>query len=174
ANNRKTDRIYLNQKCLEIIHQASTLFLATLYTSNISDNASDLRLNHRGGLPRFVRIYEENGHTYIIIRDYPGNRFYQSLGNSETDPVVDLVFTCFTTGDMLHVTDIAENICDNEAEQALNLKLFGSKQYSPYNPPVRYLVIELEKMGIPSRIPTSHATLVEIKKLTKHISRFTF
>ncbi|CAF4019203.1 unnamed protein product, partial [Rotaria sp. Silwood1] len=141
-----------------------------------------LRLNHRGGLPRFVRIYEENGHTYIIIRDYPGNRFYQSLGNSETDPVVDLVFTCFTTGDMLHVTDIAENICDNEAERimpritlkALNLKLFGSKQYSPYNPPVRYLVIELEKMGIPSRIPTSHATLVEIKKLTKHISRFTF
>ena len=168
ADYRNTDKISFNQECLNIINQASTIFLATRHTSPISDNTSDLGLNHRGGYPGFVRTYEENGHTYIVIPDYSGNRFYQSLGNIETDRVAGVVFPCFTSGDMLHVTGIAENIYDDEAElimpritlitrikltgyvwikEALNLKLIGPEQYSPYNPPIRYLAIELEKMG---------------------------
>jgi ferredoxin-NADP reductase len=59
-------------------------------------------------------------------------------------------------------------------KEALNLKLIGPEQYSPYNPPVRYLATELEKMGKPAKPASSGATLVDIKKLTKHISRFTF
>ncbi|UJR07373.1 hypothetical protein I4U23_011659 [Adineta vaga] len=195
ADYRNTDKISFNQECLDIIHQASTIVLATRHTNHNCDNTSDLGLNYRGGNPGFVRTYEESGHTFIVIPDYSGNRFYQSLGNIETDRIAAVVFPCFTTGDMLHVTGIAENIYDDEAErimprmtlitriklngyvwikEALNLKLIGHEQYSPYNPPVRYLAVEMEKMGRPLKTSTKNAKLVEIKKLTKYISRFTF
>jgi ferredoxin-NADP reductase/predicted pyridoxine 5'-phosphate oxidase superfamily flavin-nucleotide-binding protein len=195
ADHRNADNVPLNQECKDIIYQASTIFLATRHTSKVSDNTSDLGLNQRGGPPGFVRTYEENGNTYVIIPDFSGNRFYQTLGNIETDKVAGVVFPSFTTGDMLYVTGIAENIYDDEAErimprvtlltrikltghvwikEALNLQLIGPEQYSPYNPPVRYLATELEKMGKPAKAANSQATLVDITKLTKHISRFTF
>ncbi len=195
ADHRNADNVSLNQECRDIINQASTIFLATRHTTNVSDNTADLGLNQRGGPPGFVRTYEENGNTYIVIPDFSGNRFYQSLGNIETDRVAGVVFPSFTTGDMLHVTGIAENIYDDEAErimprvtlltriklsghvwikEALNLKLLAPEQYSPYNPPVRYLATELAKMGKPAKPANSWATLVDIKKLTQRISRFTF
>jgi ferredoxin-NADP reductase len=195
VDHRNSDNVVLNQECRDIINQASTIFLATRHTSSIPDNTSDLGLNHRGGPPGFVRAYEENGNSYIVIPDFSGNRFYQSLGNIEGDKVAGVTFPCFSTGDMLYVTGIAENIYDDEAErvmprvtlitrikltghvwikEALNLKLIGPEQYSPYNPPVRYLAAELEKMGKPTKPANTEAILVDIKKLTQHISRFTF
>ena len=195
VDHRNTGNVTLNEQCRDIINRASTIFLATRHTSHVSDNTSDLGLNHRGGSPGFVRIYEENRKTFIVIPDYSGNRFYQSLGNIETDRVAGVVFPCFVTGDMLHVTGIAENMYDNDAEhimpritlitriqltghvwikEALSLKLLGHEDYSPYNPPVRYLAMELERMGKPATRVNSEATLVGIKKLTQHVSRFTF
>ena len=195
VDHRNTDNPRLNEQCRDIIDQASTIFLSTRHTSNVSDNTSDLGLNHRGGPPGFVRTYEEDGKTFIVIPDYSGNRFYQSLGNIETDRVAGVVFPCFATGDMLHVTGIAENVYDDDAErimprvtlitriqltgivwikEALNLKLLTPEQYSPYNPPVRYLAIELERMGKPAKRASIEVTLVGVEKLTKRISRFTF
>ena len=61
-------------------------------------------VNHRGGAPGFVRVYEENDGdavtTYLVLPDHSGNRFYQSLGNIETDPQVGLVFHGFHHGPM--------------------------------------------------------------------------
>jgi predicted pyridoxine 5'-phosphate oxidase superfamily flavin-nucleotide-binding protein len=119
ADHRNTDNISLNEECLDIINQASTIFLATRHTSNASDNTSDLGLNQRGGPPGFVRTYEEDGNTYIVIPDFSGNRFYQSLGNIQSDRVAGVAFPCFTNGDMLHVTGTAENIYDDEAERIM-------------------------------------------------------
>jgi len=62
-------------------------------------------LNHRGGGPGFVRVYEENKQTgderahdevlsesptttYVVLPDHSGNRFYQSLGNVQSDRLV--------------------------------------------------------------------------------------
>ena len=195
VDHRHEDNVPLNEDCRDVINRASTLFLATRHTSDVSDNTSDLGLNHRGGAPGFVRTYEANGNTYILIPDYSGNRFYQSLGNIETDRVAGVVFPCFATGDMLHVTGTAENMYDDDAEQlmprvtlltriklnghvliraALNLKLLAPEQYSPYNPPVRYLAQELANMGQPVKPANSRATLVNIEKVTRHVSRFTF
>lgn len=98
--------------------------------------------------------------TYLVLPDYFGNRFYQSLGNIETDPQVGLLFPDFTTGDVLYITGNAENLHDEEAEaimphvglltriqvigaafvkEGLNLRMVSEEQYSPYNPPVQYL-----------------------------------
>lgn len=191
ADHRNDENVPLDRECRKIIDRASTVFLATRHTGRVSD----LGLNHRGGAPGFVRTYEDNGSAYIVVPDYSGNRFYQSLGNIQTDHVAGLVFPCFATGDMLHVTGIAENLFDDEAERlmprvtlltrikvtghvhiraALNLQLHAPEQLSPYNPSVRCLASELEQMGKVTKSARIPATLIDIKRLTRSISKFTF
>lgn len=189
-----------------LIDRSSTTFLATKHTAKDGENASDqqdMGLNHRGGAPGFVRVYEDTDGdvvtTYLVLPDHSGNRFYQSLGNIETDRQVGLVFPDFTTGHVLYVTGNAENLSDADAEEimprvglltrievtgavfvedGLNLRLVSDEEYSPYNPPVKYLRRELEDMG---RATDSHdasdplrATLVATQALSESISTFTF
>ncbi len=190
----------------DLIAQASTVFLATKHSENAEDaslDQGDMGLNHRGGAPGFVRIYEEASGdgvaTYLVLPDHSGNRFYQSLGNIETDRQVGLVFPDFTTGDILYITGDAENLYDADAEAimprvglltrikvtgavfvkgALNLRLVSEEQYSPYNPPVRYLRSELDAMGhIADAGKASDpidATLVSSWQISDTISTFTF
>ena len=155
-----------------IIAGASTVFLASKHEPASREGLQDERdmgLNHRGGAPGFVRVYEEKRHddlidTYLVLPDHSGNRFYQSLGNIQSNRQVGLTFPNFESGDVLYVTGDAENLFDEEAEalmprvklvtrirvtgavlieQALSLKLNSLEQYSPYNPPLRLLRSEL-------------------------------
>ncbi|QFT74840.1 pyridoxamine 5'-phosphate oxidase family protein [Ruegeria sp. THAF33] len=187
-----------------VVDQSSTVFLATKYTAvdNVADTQSDMGVNHRGGAPGFVRLYEEQDGeqitTYLVLPDHSGNRFYQSLGNIETDPQVGLVFPDFTTGDVLYITGEAENLADDEAEalmprtnlltrikvtgavlvkEGLNLKLTSEEQLSPYNPPVRLLRQELEQMGhapLAEGKEALSATLVSTQTLSDSIKTFKF
>ena len=186
-----------------LIDLASTVFLATKHSSEASFGQEDMGFNHRGGTPGFVRVYEEkNGDeitTYLVMPDHSGNRFYQSLGNIETDRQVGLVFPDFTTGDMLYITGDAENLYDADAEEimprvglltriqvtgsvfvkgALNLRLVAEEQYSPYNPPVRYLRSELDAMGhTADAFEASNpigATLVSTQQISDTVRTFTF
>lgn len=188
-----------------VIDQASTVFLATKHGAKIdtSGTQTDMGVNHRGGAPGFIRIYEENHGdqvtTYLVLPDHSGNRFYQSLGNIETDPQVGLVFPDFTTGHVLYVTGEAENLLDQEAEMlmprvslltrikvtgavfiknGLNLRLASEEQFSPYNPQVKYLQQELEQMGQTTVAhdseATNIATLVSTQDLSDSIKTFNF
>ena len=178
------------------IHQASTIFISTRHISQDSD--SDIGVNHRGGNPGFCRVYNENGQSYVVIPDYSGNRFYQSLGNVQSDRVAGLVIPNFQTGDMLYITGDAENLFDEQAEeimprvtlitrirvtghvfvkQGLNLKQEGSDQYSPYNPPIRHVkgeVYQSTHVENEQHIPSNQAKLWSVEKLTPLISKFTF
>ena len=186
-----------------LIESASTVFLATKHTS-VDDEQSDMGLNHRGGMPGFVRLYEDNTqdivNTYLVMPDHSGNRFYQSLGNIETDRQVGLAFPDFTNGNILYVTGEAENLLDKEAEKlmprvtlltrvrvtgavyvegGINLAMTTAEQLSPYNPPLRYLQQELEAMGRADSYGNTNAqkitvSLAEVKKLTSSVSSFTF
>ncbi|KAJ3041969.1 hypothetical protein HK097_002147 [Rhizophlyctis rosea] len=181
-----------DQKAL--INQASTVFLATRHFTD-DTTISDMGLNHRGGSPGFVRTYNDSTSTYIILPDFSGNRFYQSLGNIQTDHYAGLVIPDFTTGDILHITGEAENLFDDEAEsimpritlltrikitglvhikEGLNLRLNSPEQYSPYNPPIRYLTSELTLLNRPSSTPSNSARLTNINRISQNISTFTF
>lgn len=189
-----------------LIGRASTMFLATKHSADGDENSNDQRdmgLNHRGGAPGFVRVYEDiDGHvvtTYLVLPDHSGNRFYQSLGNIETDRQVGLVFPDFTAGDILFITGNAENLFDADAEalmprvslltriqvtgavfvkDALSLRLVSQEEYSPYNPPVRHLRSELEEMGHAASVhevsTLISATLVSTKRISETVSTFTF
>lgn len=202
--------------CKQHIEKISTLFLSTKHTSekNNSDiNQSDMGFNHRGGSPGFVRMYEETvkkpnaqtnkyqtiTNTYLVIPDYSGNRFFQSLGNIQSDKLAGIVLPEFNSGDMLYITGVAENLFDDEAQKlmprtslitriritgavfiknALDLKLISQEIYSPYNPPVRYLNHELKELGrvndTMDNADEIEASLVSIKKITAHVSTFRF
>lgn len=190
----------------DLIARASTVFLATKHSVQDRESSidhEDMGLNHRGGAPGFVRVFEERGDdgvtTYLVLPDHSGNRFYQSLGNIETDRLVGLAFPEFTTGDVLYITGNAENLYDADAEAimprvglltriqvtgavfvkgALNLRLVSEEQYSPYNPPVRYLRSELSAMGhVADAVDASNpigATLVSTKQISETVRTFTF
>ena len=199
----------LPDDCKAHIDQVSTVFLGTRYLPS-DETAMDTRkkigLNHRGGAPGFVRVYEETDiesadktvTTYLVLPDYSGNRIYQSLGNIQSDEYVGLVFPNFSNGDMLYVTGRAENLFDEDAsalmprsnlvtrirvsgamfiKSGLNLKMRSNEQFSPYNPPIRYLDQELKARGYPSESlsnSTAIAELVATRKLTEDISTFRF
>ncbi|WP_299669440.1 pyridoxamine 5'-phosphate oxidase family protein [uncultured Ruegeria sp.] len=188
-----------------VVNRASTVFLATKHIGDegTSGTQSDMGVNHRGGTPGFARIYDEASEgqitTYLVLPDHSGNRFYQSLGNIETDPQVGLVFPDFTTGEVLYVTGSAENLLDDDAEtliprvriltrikvtgavfvkDGLNLRLMSQEQFSPYNPPVKHLRRELQQMGHAlvtdeNEAPVT-ATLVSTNTLSDSIRTFNF
>ncbi|MDW3182592.1 pyridoxamine 5'-phosphate oxidase family protein [Roseobacter sp.] len=188
-----------------VVDQASTVFLATKHVGDetATGTKTDMGVNHRGGASGFTRIYEETDGdgitTYLVLPDHSGNRFYQSLGNIETDPEVGLVFPDFTTGHILYVTGKAENLLDDEAQalmprvslltrikvtgavfvkDGLNLRLMSEEHFSPYNPPVKPLRQELEQMGhalVAHETATPiTASLVSAKPLSDSITTFNF
>ncbi|SFG54726.1 pyridoxamine 5'-phosphate oxidase family protein [Sulfitobacter dubius] len=189
----------LPEAAKSVVARASTVFMATKHTSD-SSAQSDMGVNHRGGAPGFVRLYEAGyGDTYLVLPDHSGNRFYQSLGNIETDPQVGLVFPDFDTGEVLYITGEAENLLGADADAlmprtslltrikvtgavfvrgGLNLKLTSQEELSPYNPPVKLLRTELEQSGhaIKTHISTEvlTATLVSTKTLSLTITTFDF
>lgn len=57
--------------------------------------------SHRGGAPGFVRVAEDGS---LQIPDYPGNNFFNTIGNLIRDPRVGLLFVDFETGGLLHIT----------------------------------------------------------------------
>lgn len=189
-----------------IIEQASTVFLATKHIDG--EQAAHMGVNHRGGAPGFVRILLENtiegngvstSNTYLVLPDYSGNRFFQSLGNIQSDRLVGLVFPNFHDGALLYVTGEAENLYDDAAKalmpritlltkikitgvviikQAMGLRLITEEKYSPYNVPVRYLKKELDDMGHvgsgDNDASSTNATLVSARKWTSSMTTFTF
>ncbi|OQR91345.1 hypothetical protein THRCLA_09027 [Thraustotheca clavata] len=182
----------LSAEEIQIVHRASTIFFVS---RNFNDDelVSDLGLNHRGGAPGFCRVTQDG--ASIILPDYSGNRFYQSLGNVQIDGYAGMVIPCFVTGDMLYVTGIAQNLYDDEADSimprtslvtqlhikakvyiknGLSLKLQGPESFSPYNPPVRYLSTEIEAHGKHVNPVRNLATLVQVKRETPQVLSFTF
>jgi len=210
--------IPLPDYCRDHLEKISTVFLASKHELKSVDNVddfSDMGINHRGGAMGFVRLYENTIQTknedqettslntktvsYLVLPDFSGNRFFQSLGNIHTDKEVGLVFPDFESGNVFYVTGDAENLFDDKArelmprtslitrikitgaifiEKALDLKLDSEEEFSPYNPPVRYLTSELngirnaeDRLKVNKRLS---AKLVGITKVAESISTFSF
>jgi len=193
----------LNEEAKAILQQASTVFIASKHIDNVYTNQSDMGFNHRGGNPGFVRYYESNDTNSnnligrLVLPDYSGNMFYQSLGNIQVDSSIGIVVLDFHTGNSLHITGQAVNLYNEEASEimpkstlitviniseamvlqgSIQFDLINTESYSPYNPPIALLSSEMKEKGInlisTTNIPT--AKLSNIVKNTAKISTFTF
>ena len=181
----------LSPPARDVLWQASTIFIATRH-SDRDPRESDMGFNHRGGPKGFLRYFEDERGAHLVLPDYSGNRFYQSLGNVETDPVMGVAVPDFASGALLQVSGRARNLFDDEASRvmpgatlvtlitideaflttsALDLELVSDEQLSPYNPRLRLLASESERDGQSLFVK---ATLVSIQRESKQISTCTF
>ena len=80
---------------LDQIARADTFFVASV---SGGDNGG-VDISHRGGLPGFVKARD----GMLVVPDFRGNRFFNTLGNLLIDPRAALLFVDFETGDLLHL-----------------------------------------------------------------------
>lgn len=177
----------LSQEALEVISKSDLFFISS------SNHASDMDTNHRGGPVGFVRVLEnDSDEVSIVYPEYSGNRLYQTLGNLQTTPQAGLAFPDFETGNILYVTghteiltgknassliahtNLAVKITINSARYVSDGLAFRGRpgEYSPYNPPVRYLSTE-KKQSVKST-ELIMVKLIDKEIITPTVARFRF
>ena len=92
----------LDDEARALIAAADTLFIA-------SAHAGQADVSHRGGAPGFVRCDDEGR---LLLPDYAGNFFFNTLGNLLLEPRAGLLFIDFERGDLLQLSATAELIWD--------------------------------------------------------------
>ncbi|SHH11600.1 pyridoxamine 5'-phosphate oxidase family protein [Cognatishimia maritima] len=90
----------LNENQIARIHTADTLFIGSGHPM-AEGAARGYDASHRGGAPGFVHAASP---TRLLIPDYAGNNFFNTIGNIVADPHVGLLFIDFETGGLLHIS----------------------------------------------------------------------
>ncbi|KAG9239155.1 oxidoreductase-like protein [Amylocarpus encephaloides] len=178
----------LSDDAVDVISKSDLFFISS------SHHDSDMDTNHRGGPPGFVRILSnDKDGLSIVYPEYSGNRLYQTLGNLRTTPKAGLAFPNFETGDVVYVTGKTEILTGKDAlslightnlavkinVEAVRIVSDGlafrgqTEEYSPYNPPVRYLTTEKEQ-SVKENNQQMTVTLIDKKIISPTIARFRF
>lgn len=92
----------LDAESRALIGHADTFFVASRSRAD-AGAAGGADISHRGGRPGFVRI---EGDT-LLIPDFRGNRYFNTLGNLLGEPRASLLFLDFLTGDVLQLQGLA-------------------------------------------------------------------
>jgi predicted pyridoxine 5'-phosphate oxidase superfamily flavin-nucleotide-binding protein len=87
----------LDDAARRVIEQADTFFVASRSRAGLGGGGLDV--SHRGGPPGFVAA---PGDT-LVVPDFRGNRFFNTLGNLLGDPRAGLLFVDFASGDLLQL-----------------------------------------------------------------------
>ena len=89
---------HLDAAARHVIAAADTFFVASRSRAGIETDGG-LDMSHRGGRPGFVAALGDT----LIVPDFRGNRFFNTLGNLLGDPRAGLLFVDFATGDLLQL-----------------------------------------------------------------------
>ncbi|MCJ2133066.1 pyridoxamine 5'-phosphate oxidase family protein [Methylobacterium sp. J-026] len=85
----------LDAEAAALIRGTDTLFVASRARDGLADGGADL--SHRGGRPGFVRLRGD----VLTVPDFPGNRYFNTLGNLIGEPRAALLILDFARGDLL-------------------------------------------------------------------------
>ncbi|MBW0002506.1 MAG: pyridoxamine 5'-phosphate oxidase family protein [Hyphomicrobiales bacterium] len=94
----------LDERARALITQADTFFVAS-HAPAKAGLPQSADVSHRGGPAGFLRLSEDDA---ITIPDYPGNLFFNTLGNLMLNPRAGLLFVDFERGDLLQITGDTE------------------------------------------------------------------
>jgi predicted pyridoxine 5'-phosphate oxidase superfamily flavin-nucleotide-binding protein len=92
----------LDAPARRLIETADTLFVTSRSRAGIGESGG-LDVSHRGGRPGFVDVRDDT----LVVPDFRGNRFFNTLGNLLGDPRCGLLFIDFATGDLLQLQGTA-------------------------------------------------------------------
>lgn len=90
----------------EFIRQADTFFVSSYIHSDDKPEVEGVDISHRGGNPGFIKV-EGNS---LLIPDFAGNNFFNTLGNFMLNPKAGLLLMDFNSGDVLMLTGTVEII----------------------------------------------------------------
>ncbi len=98
----------LTTRLAEMISKADTCFITSCSRADVIDEhvapgALGIDISHRGGKPGFIQVMDEKT---LLLPDYPGNNFFNTLGNLLHNPVAGLLFLDFTNGYSLQLTGL--------------------------------------------------------------------
>ncbi len=94
----------LPEAALAMIAGCETMFVATSSGASPGRVARGLDISHRGGAAGFLRVQG----NVLTVPDYPGNRYFNTLGNLLLEPRASIVMVDFASGDMLQLQGIAD------------------------------------------------------------------
>jgi len=110
-----------------LIEAADTFFIASVNAADDAGIARGADVSHRGGPPGFVRVDDA---ATLIVPDFSGNRFFNTLGNLAVNSRAGLLFLDYIHGDLLYLAVDAEIIWDKArlsefagAERLLRLRV---------------------------------------------------
>ncbi|WP_428607561.1 pyridoxamine 5'-phosphate oxidase family protein [Sedimenticola sp.] len=147
------DFTQLNTELAGFIGTSDTFFIASQYRDASRQNNRGIDLSHRGGRPGFIKLSDDRT---LLIPDYAGNNFFNTVGNLTVNPQAGLLFPDFRRGDMIHMSGRAEIVWrDSETlpfegvERMIRFTLqqgrlvthslpylYSGVDYSPFNPAV--------------------------------------
>jgi len=90
-----------------LIARADTFFVASAAPAGEAEASGGVDVSHRGGMPGFVAIESDGA---LLVPDFSGNRFFNTLGNLIANPKAGLLFPDFETGDLLQIGGTTEII----------------------------------------------------------------
>jgi ferredoxin-NADP reductase/predicted pyridoxine 5'-phosphate oxidase superfamily flavin-nucleotide-binding protein len=102
----------LDEAAKVMIGAADTFFVTSNIVPADRPQVEGVDVSHRGGKPGFVKI---EGNT-LTVPEYPGNYYFNTLGNFLINPKAGLVFLNFQTGDVLQLTGTVELLDDTDSE----------------------------------------------------------
>jgi predicted pyridoxine 5'-phosphate oxidase superfamily flavin-nucleotide-binding protein len=117
-----------------LVERADTLFIASASARRIGNGRADgVDVSHRGGLPGFVTLGDdEDGTTWLSIPDYLGNFFFNTLGNLRAWPRAGLLFCDPNNGDVLQLAVETAIVLDGDviarhpgAQRLLRTRVLG-------------------------------------------------
>ncbi len=111
----RTDKFSnLDAAAQAFIAQANSFYVAS--SSDVAENpmAKGVDVSHRGGQTGFLKV---EGNT-ILVPDFSGNNFFNTLGNFLVNPKAGLLFPDYGTGDVLMLTGTTEVLDANAPEIA--------------------------------------------------------
>jgi predicted pyridoxine 5'-phosphate oxidase superfamily flavin-nucleotide-binding protein len=91
----------------DLVRRADTMFVAS--AAPREPGGFNIDVSHRGGQSGFLGIGRDGA---IVVPDFRGNGFFQTIGNLIAFPRAGLLIPDFATGDLLQVTGAAEVIWD--------------------------------------------------------------
>ncbi|WP_181919239.1 pyridoxamine 5'-phosphate oxidase family protein [Alkalilimnicola ehrlichii] len=84
-----------------LVESADTFFIASRAAGSLKGGSAGVDASHRGGRPGFLGINEDGS---LSFPDFSGNRFFNTLGNIESDGRIGLFVPDFETGEAIILT----------------------------------------------------------------------
>ena len=114
-----TTRSVLDATDKQLIAQADTFFIASCFDDGEALCNRGVDMSHRGGEAGFVKI---NDKGQLLVEDYYGNGFFNTMGNLLHNPIASLLFFDWQNGHLLQLTVSSEILWDDNDKTDSNEK----------------------------------------------------